>query len=182
MSDTTARIGSTSRGRDPMRLARSKAGSKGREKGASAFEAGAGAWAAAQRRGCQNGRRRGAARREGEEDAYFRRSRIFASPARAQLSSNLAPGAPAAPIEPIVSSPILMTIPPPKNMTCGSLASGAMESSPFARSAKARVSFLNETLVYALSCALSRVCMPAPSPRSETMVVPSASSTTAVSR
>jgi hypothetical protein len=52
----------------------------------------------------------------------------------------------------MTSSPSLITTPPPKNMTCGSLASGAIESSPFARSAKARVSFLNDTLVYALSC------------------------------
>src|SRR6516162_4728115 len=112
--------------------------------------------------------------------SYFRRSRIFSNPARAQLSSNLAPGAPLAPIAPIVSSPSLITIPPPKNMTCGSFASGAIESSPFARSAKAMVSFLKETLVYALSRALSSVCMPAPSPRTATIVAPSASSTTAV--
>src|SRR3984893_19366904 len=76
--------------------------------------------------------------------AYFRRSRILASPARAQLSSSLAPGAPLAPMAPIVSSPSLMTIPPPKNMTWGSLESGAIESSPLARSARAMVSFLNE--------------------------------------
>src|SRR5262245_47402547 len=81
--------------------------------------------------------------------AYFRRSRILSSPARAQLSSSLAPGAPLAPIAPIVSSPSLITTPPP-----GSVASGAIESSPFARSARAMVSFLNKTLVYALSCAL----------------------------
>ena len=35
-------------------------------------------------------------------------------------------------------------------MTCGSLASGAIESSPLARSAKASVSFLNETAVFCL--------------------------------
>jgi len=39
--------------------------------------------------------------------------------------------------------PNLMTTPPPKNMTCGSLARGAIESSPFARSAKANVSGTN---------------------------------------
>src|SRR5262249_43988189 len=39
--------------------------------------------------------------------------------------------------------------PPP-----GSFPNGAIESSPFARSARAMVSFLNKTLVYALSCAL----------------------------
>ena len=37
------------------------------------------------------------------------------------------------------------------------LARGAIESSPFARSASASVSFLNETAVYALSWALSSV-------------------------
>ena len=42
---------------------------------------------------------------------------FFQSPARAQPSSNFPPGAPAAPIAPIVSSASLMTTPPPKNMT-----------------------------------------------------------------
>ncbi len=32
------------------------------------------------------------------------------------------PGAPLAPMEPMTSSPSLITTPPPKNMTCGSLA------------------------------------------------------------
>ena len=35
-------------------------------------------------------------------------------------------------MEPMTSSPSLITTPPPKNITCGSLASGAIESSPFA--------------------------------------------------
>jgi hypothetical protein len=48
--------------------------------------------------------------------------------------------------------------------------------------ANAIVSFLKETLVYALSCALSRVWMPAPSPRNVAIVAPSASSTVTVSR
>src|SRR6266567_2196841 len=86
-----------------------------------------------------------------DPERHFNRSRILSSPACAQPSSSLAPGAPAAPMEPMTSSPSLITTPPPKNMTCGSLASGAIESSPFARSAKASVSFLNDTLVYALS-------------------------------
>jgi len=42
------------------------------------------------------------------------------------------------------------------------------------------LSFLNDVLVYALSCALSSVCIPAPSPRNAAMVAPSASSATAV--
>lgn len=76
---------------------------------------------------------------------HFSLSRIFSSPARAQVSSNLAPGAPLAPIAPMVSSPSLMTTPPPKNITCGSLDNGAI--SPLPRSSKAIVSLLNETLV-----------------------------------
>jgi len=101
-----------------------------------------------------------------EPQRHLNRSRILSRPACAQPSSSFAPGAPAAPMEPMTSSPSLITTPPPKNMTCGSFASGAIESSPFARSAKASVSFLKDTLVYALSCALSSVWMPAPSPRS----------------
>src|SRR6478736_8083312 len=62
-------------------------------------------------------------------------SRILSSPARAQVSSNLAPGAPLAPMAPMVSSLNLMTTPPPKNRTCGSLANGAI--SPLPRSSKA---------------------------------------------
>ena len=58
---------------------------------------------------------------------YFNRSRILSRPACAQLSSSFAPGAPAAPIPPMTSSPNLITTPPPKNITCGSLASGAIE-------------------------------------------------------
>ena len=77
--------------------------------------------------------------------SHFNLSRILSSPERAQASSNLAPGAPLAPIAPIVSSPSLMTTPPPKNITCGSLDNGAISTLP--RSSKVIVSFLNETLV-----------------------------------
>src|SRR6478609_5293850 len=88
--------------------------------------------------------RRSTASRE-RQTPHFSLSRIFSSPARAQVSSNLAPGAPLAPIAPMVSSPSLMTTPPPKNRTCGSLDNGAI--SPLPRSSKAIVSLLNETLV-----------------------------------
>ena len=44
---------------------------------------------------------------------YSRRPRIFSSPALAQFSSRSPPGAPAAPIAPIIWSLILITTPPP---------------------------------------------------------------------
>jgi hypothetical protein len=79
------------------------------------------------------------------------------APACAQLSSSFASGAPAAPMEPMTSSPSLITTPPPKHITCGSLARGAIESSPFVRSANARVSFLNDTLVCLVARTIERV-------------------------
>jgi hypothetical protein len=79
------------------------------------------------------------------------------APAFAQLSSRFASGAPAAPMEPMTSSPSLITTPPPKHITCGSLARGAIESSPFLRSANARVSFLNDTLVCLVARTIERV-------------------------
>ena len=75
-------------------------------------------------------------------------SRILSTPARAQASSRLPPGAPAAPTAPITSSPRLMTTPPPNRMRCGSwVNSAAMPGVVLARSANAAVSALNEAAV-----------------------------------
>src|SRR5271166_130842 len=78
---------------------------------------------------------------------YFRRSRIFSKPARAQPSSRSAPGAPAAPIAPTTSSPILITNPPPNSRVLGSFASSGEIGAVFARSTRALVSDLKEAAV-----------------------------------
>ena len=74
----------------------------------------------------------------------------FSPVQRAQVSSNLAPGAPLAPIAPMVSSPSLMTTPPPKNRTCGSLDNGAISPPPKSFALKAREAVLQSHLARGL--------------------------------
>src|SRR5690348_506330 len=62
----------------------------------------------------------GVARPAPGDAGYFNRSRMRSSPAFAHASSRLPPGAPAAPIAPISSSPSLIGTPPPTRIKCGS--------------------------------------------------------------
>ena len=78
---------------------------------------------------------------------YFNRSRILSRPACAQLSSNFAPGAPAAPIPPMTSSPNLIDHAAAEEHHMWEFGERRDQSSPLACSARASVSLRNEIAV-----------------------------------